>query len=147
MKVLFKNMLSGYIGNADEMIYYYDSRLDRILARRKPHIKPTAKNYTFGQIVKNLMGIRPSQAYKDDLISYSERCFNVGEFGNVRPIWNNLYMKIMFAMRDDYPHLDLLTLTREQILSLDLPCRTVGLSILAGYLPEVRNWQEFTGEI
>ncbi len=147
MKVLFKNMLSGYIGNADELVFYYDRRLGRILARRKPHRKPNAQNNAFGQIAKNLMGIKPSQAYKDDLISYSERCLHLGEFGGVRPIWNNLYMKIMYAMRDEYPNLDLLTLSREQIISLDLPCRTVGLSILAGYLPQVRNWQEFTGEI
>ncbi len=147
MKVIFKHMVSGFIGNADDMIYYYDPRLGRVLARRKPRVKATARNYAFGNTIKNIMSIHPSPAYKDDLMSYAERCYNTPLFKGVRPLWNNLYMKIMFAMQKDYPGMDLNTLSRADIIDLALPCRTVSNAVAAGYLPEVRNWQELTAAL
>jgi len=56
-------------------------------------------------------------------------------------------MKIMFAMQKDYPGMDLNTLSRADIIDLALPCRTVSNAVAAGYLPEVRNWQELTAAL
>jgi hypothetical protein len=147
MKVTFKHMIGGFTGSIDELVYYYDSRLRRVLARRKPKVKISLRHLEFGETAKNLMRINPSEKYKDDLRAYAERTYNLPEFGGVRPLWNNLYMRIMFAMKKDDPSLDLLNITRAYIELHDLPCRTVQRAIDAGYLPEVRDWQSLTHEL
>jgi hypothetical protein len=147
MKVFFKHMVSGYVGSADDMIYYYDPRVGRILARRNPHTKATEKNHAFGRTVQNLMDLKPSRFYIDDLLSYAERSYAAGMFNGMRPVWTNLYMKIMFAMARQDPHIDLLTLPRAEIVNQDLPCRSVARAVAAGLLPEVRNWHQLTAEM
>ena len=147
MKVYFKHMVSGYVGTADDMIYYYDPRLRRIVARRKPHPKPTEINHAFGRVIQNLTGLKPSRFYVDDLLCYAERSYSAGLFRGIRPLWTNLYVKLMFAMAKQYPHLDLATLTRAEIVNQDLPCRSVSRAVAAGLLPEVRNWHELTAEL
>ena len=147
MKVLFKQMIQGYIGNADDLIFYWDPRLQRILARRKPKMRITQNNLKFAAISKNLMALNPSERYKDDLRTYAERTYNVPEFGGVRPQWNNLYLRIMYRMKDVLPGMDLATLTREIIVAGDLPCVTVKRAVEEGFLPQVRGWDALTAEM
>lgn len=156
MKVYFQNMLAGYTGSADGMTYYYDRRLNRVLARRKPRVKINLNHLSFGETVKNLMRINPSPGFRDDLRTYAERTYKLPEFGGVRPIWNNLYFKIMFGLKTLDPvilgldpgiSIDLLTITRAYIELHDLPCRSVRRAVEAGLLPELRGYQELTREM
>ena len=147
MKVFFKHMLAGYTGSADGMTYYYDRRLNRVLARRKPRVKINLNHLSFGETVKNLMRVNPSPGFRDDLRTYAERTYNLPEFGGVRPIWNNLWLKIMFGLKALDPGLDLMTITRAYIELHDLPCRSVKRAVEAGLLPEVRGCQEPTREM
>jgi len=48
-------------------------------------------------------------------------------------------MKVMRATMKSYPDLDLKTLTREDIITMNLPCRSIYESISARYLEKVRD--------
>jgi len=147
MKVVFKQMVSGYTGSVDGIIFYWDPRLQRILARSKPKVRINQNHIDFGKIAKNLMGIKPAERYKDDLRTYAERTWKLPEFGGIRPLWNNLYLKIMYGMKKLDPSLDLETISRAQIQYHDLPCRTVRRAVEAGLLPPVRGYEELDSEL
>jgi hypothetical protein len=147
MKVVFKNMINGYVGLADDLIFYYHPRLNRILARRKPVSRLTAHKVYFGNVSRNLMSLDPSQDYVNDLKTYAERTYNVPEFGGIRPLWNNLYMKLMYGLKALYPDIDLLNLTRATIYAVNMPCITVKRAVEAGLLPPVRNYEQLTNSI
>jgi hypothetical protein len=147
MKVVFKQMVSGYTGSVDGIIFYWDPRLQRILARSKPKVRINQNHIDFGKIAKNLMGIKPAERYKDDLRTYAERTWKLPEFGRIRPLWNNLYLKIMYGLKKLDPSLDLETISRAQIQYHDLPCRSVRRSVEAGLLPPVRGYEELDSEL
>ncbi len=141
MKVIFKNLLHGYQGKADELVFYWDPRLQRILARRLPKVKINQHHLDFAATSRNLMSIRPSERYKDDLRTYAERTYNLPQFGGVRPLWNNLYMQVMYGLKAQNPDLDLQTISRAYIELHDLPCRSVARAVEAGLLPPVRGYE------
>ncbi len=147
MKVTFKNLIGGYTGCVDGIIFYWDPRLQRMLARAKPHVRIKSHHVSFGLTSRALMALAPSSAYRNDLRSYAERSYSLPEFKGVRPIWNNLYLKIMYGLKRLYPDLDLQSLTREDIVAFDLPCRSAKRAIEAGLLPQVRDWQKLTAEM
>ncbi len=147
MKVIFKNYLAGYTGTVDGIIFYWDPRLQRIVARSKPKMRALPVHKTFGDTVRNLMAIDVSPGYRADLRSYAERSYGLAEFKGIRPIWNNLYLKIMHGLKRIDPSLDLISLTRAEIVSRDLPCRTVKRAVAAGLLPKVRGWETLEQEL
>jgi hypothetical protein len=51
--------------------------------------------------------------------------------------WPNVYMKIMRALKAQYPEIDFMTLTREEVIERNLPCKTVAAAVEAGYLEKV----------
>ncbi|MDZ4181226.1 MAG: hypothetical protein U1B83_00005 [Candidatus Cloacimonadaceae bacterium] len=147
MKVIYKHMLSGYTGSADGMIYYWDSRLQRFMARRKPTVKISTNHTRFAAISRNISSLDPSPRYKDDLRTYAERTFKLPEFGGVRPIWNNLFHMMMHRMKKMLPSIDLTTITKGDIHYDYLPVITVRDAVDAGLLPPVRNYEELDNEI
>lgn len=56
-------------------------------------------------------------------------------------------MKIMRALKKQYPEIDFNTLTREDVLERDLPCRTVAAAVEAGYLEEVRGYEKLDSKL
>ena len=147
MKVIFKHLLQGYEGKADELVFYWDPRLQRILARRLPKVKISQHHLDFGATSRNLMAIRPSERYKDDLRTYAERTYNLPQFGGVRPLWNNLYMQVMYGLKAMNPDLDLQTISRAYIELHDLPCRSVARAVDAGLLPPVRGYEDLDASL
>ncbi len=53
--------------------------------------------------------------------------------------WPNVYMKIMRALKKQYPEIDFATLTREEVIERNLPCKTVAAAVEAGYLEKVQS--------
>ena len=96
----------------------------------------------------NLKLIQPSEGYKQNLRDYLLAYNSMKENQNKLMLtWNNLFLKLMFAMEKANPAVDLTALTREQIYVDDLPCKTVKNAIEAGFLPAVDCFQRFTREI
>jgi hypothetical protein len=112
-----------------------------IVARRYVYPKLSEQNSKTGAITANLFNINPSEGYKQDLREYI-RLYNATPMGEEKPLrtWNNLYLKLMYAMAKADPTVDLRTLTREEIYTRDLPCITVKLAVEAGLLVKVFEW-------
>jgi hypothetical protein len=61
--------------------------------------------------------------------------------------WVNLYLKLMREMAKQDSTIDLITLTREDIFTKDLPCISVKKAVEAGLLPKVYDWQHLDREM
>jgi hypothetical protein len=143
MKVLFKNLINGYTGMADDLVFYYHRKLNKVIVRRKPKTKINWTNIEFAAVAHNLKRIHPSQGYKDDFSVYCDQYSRLKE-NEFRPVpcWFNLYMILMYKMaKADPEHIDLKTITRDQIETNNLPCRSVKQAIEAGLLPPVRSYE------
>ncbi len=148
MKVRINKGIGGYSGTSDGAVYYYHPRLKQCLMRK--YVVPNNKKNTerTAAIMKNLKLIQPSDAYKQNfkayLFGYNELKENLD-----KPAlnWYNLYVRMLFAMQEQYPQVSLLTLSRVQIVAENLPCRTVRAAVEAGLLPEVTDYERLTQEI
>jgi len=144
MKVKYRKLLRSYQGKNDGMVYYYNSQLKKSLCRRYVYPKISQNNVHFAQINYNLKELNPSEGYRTDLKIYASIIkANKRKSGHI--CWNNIYRKLMFAMAKA-ENLDLATLTREDIYSQNLPCKTVKESIEAGYLTPITGYQTFIHE-
>jgi hypothetical protein len=141
MKVFFKNNIMAYSGKCDGLVYYYNSKLGRMMTRKWVTPKTSSQNILFSQISANLKALNLSESYKQDLRDYTIRYSTLKEF-QTKPClnWHSVFTKIMWAMKDALG-LDLTTITREQIETDNLPCRTVKQAVEAGYIPVVRNYE------
>jgi hypothetical protein len=148
MKVRYKKAMCGYSGTVDEAVYYYHSGMDENLMRKYVRPKISMSNQRLRDTMANLKQIAPSAGYrrnlKDYLLAYKSRKEHRGEH---LLTWNNLFLRLMFAMEKAYPEVFLTTLTREQIFAENLPCLTVRQAVEAGLLPQVEGYQRLTQEI
>ena len=145
MRAYFKNMLQAYRGTCDGLVYYYNPRLQRILVR--PHVKPrpTAQTRRFAAIASNLKALQPSAAFITDMTVYTD-IHNRRAGSRRRPEqilcnWYNTFMKLMYALQAKDPAVDLAYLSRAQIESNNLPCRSVKLAVEAGLLEAVPGYE------
>jgi hypothetical protein len=93
--------------------------------------------------------LHPTQGYKDDLHQYAIwlRRQRAHRYDGIL-VWNNLYSKIMFAMAKAMPEtVDLETITRAQIETANLPCRTVKQAVEADLIPRVVNYESLTHQL
>ncbi|MFO7660698.1 MAG: hypothetical protein R6V77_07280, partial [Candidatus Cloacimonadaceae bacterium] len=127
MKVKYNQRFKGYTGQADRMIYYFDSKSGATLARRMFKFKNHPGQPAFRSAQRQIYALNPDGAYiqnlKDYLIAYNALPEN--KFSPARS-WTNIYNKLMFAMQKALPgQVDLKTITRQQIETQNLPCRTL----------------------
>lgn len=144
MKVLFKHLIGGYTGKADDLCLYYNKYLNRVIIRRIPKVKLTQQHTDFALVSGQFRKLNISQAYKDDFKVYSDLYSRLRSVQN-NPIgnWYGLFVKMMYAMaKVDPEHIDLKTITRAQIETENLPCRSIKQAVEAGLIPSVRNYDK-----
>ncbi len=149
MKVRFQNMLQGYTGKADNLIFYRDSRTGNIYARRTFKFKKHPAHPGFRQAQKQIYALQPSEEYKYNLLDYCA-LYNALPENREKPLftWCQVYNKLMWAMQNALPgEVDLKTITRQQIEEEGLPCRTLKDAIEAGLLPEVDGYTRWDKQI
>ena len=148
MKAYVKLMLPGFTGNMDDVVIYYNSHLNKYIARRKVIPKYTPSNEIIKEIFSFAKRIELSEGYLDDCREYIFQ-FNRKNRRQNRAMntWPNVFMKVMRATMKSYPDLDLKTLTREEIIAMNLPCRSIYESINAGYLEKVRDYNKLVNII
>jgi hypothetical protein len=145
MKVHMKRNLAGYTGTSDEAIYYYNPKLKMTLMRPYVYPKLNHNNERITSVMANLKLINPSQGYRQNLTDYIYVYNQSREYGN-KPLaaWNNAWLKIMYAMQKAMPgQVDLRTLTRQQIVDEDLPCKTLRDAIDFGLLPSLPDYERW----
>jgi hypothetical protein len=145
MKATRAHLLGEFIGTLDDLIYYRSRFSGRLLVRRRWKCKNHPTHPRFRNVQQALYALNVSEGFKQDLRHYLYLFNRLPENENcgVRA-WNNLYLKMMYAMQKMMPEqVDLLCITRTQIEEQDLPCRTVARAIEAGLLPMVRDFSRF----
>ena len=159
MKVYYKNLIKAYSGEFDDLIYCYNPRLQCYYARHYSRRRQTAQNQLYANIAKNMKRLSPSPEYRQDLTNYvnaynSKKEYREHPFNN----WYNAFTKLMWKMSKTYAlngtpltdnsiPIDLSTLTREDIIENNLPCRTVKQAIEAELLPVVPGYEFYNNEI
>ena len=148
MKAQVKLMLPGFTGNMDDVVIYYNAHLNKYIARRKVMPKFTPSNEIVKEMYAFARRIELSEAYKNDCREYI-KLYNRKNRRNGRAMstWPNVFMKVMRATKNQYPELDFATLTREEVIERDLPCKTVAAAVEAGYLEKVTGYEKLTGKI
>jgi hypothetical protein len=141
MKVHYKKAICGYSGTTDEAVYYYHPQLNLSLVREYVRPKDSSATDRIKAVMANLKLIQPSAGYKQNLKDYLLQYNRLKDYQH-KPMltWNNLFVKMMFALEKAFPEVDLTTLARTQITELDLPCHSVKSAVEAGLLPEVDNY-------
>ena len=145
MKVLFKNLLNGYVGKTDDSVIYYNRALNRCIIRRKPHYVNHPAHPRFSDVAKNLKLLNPSIGYREDLKQYLIQ-YRKQHRDSKMLTWNNLWYKLMWAMSRRL-QIDLATLSYDEIYDLMLPCRTVKAAVEADLIPEVKGYEDLDQEI
>ncbi|HQH50005.1 MAG TPA: hypothetical protein PLA08_01205 [Candidatus Cloacimonadota bacterium] len=142
MKAKLKVLLPGFTGNMDDVVIYYNSRLNKYIARRKVTPKFTPDSSIVREIHAFRRRIKVSVAYLDDCREYI-RLFNqkFRRQGRAMSTWPNVYMKVMRATAKKYPELDFKTLTREEVIQQNLPCKTIADAVTAGFLEQVPGYE------
>jgi hypothetical protein len=145
VKAKLKVMLPGFTGNMDDVVIYYNAKLNKYIARRKVKPKFTPDNSIVMEIHAFRRRIRVTDAYLDDCREYI-RLLNqkFRKQGRAMSTWPNVYMKIMRALKNNYPEINFKTLTREEIVSGQLPCRTIADAVRVGYLEVVPGFERLT---
>ena len=142
MKVYFKNMLQGYRGTCDGLIYFYNPRLNRILVRQYVKPRPNHNNRRFAAIARKLKAIAPSEAFKTDLSVYTDiYSRRLRRNGASLSNWYNAYIKLMYALQAAEPSVDLEFIERVHIEANDYPCRSVKRAVEAGLLDSVPGYE------
>ncbi|MDD3562956.1 MAG: hypothetical protein PHR32_04690 [Candidatus Cloacimonetes bacterium] len=143
MKAQVKLMLPGFAGNMDDVVIYYNAHLNKYIARRKVMPKFTPSNEIVKEIYAFARRIELSDAYKADCREYIKLYNRKNRRkGRAMSTWPNVFMKVMRATKKQYPELDFKTLTREELVTMQLPCRNIVSSIEAGYLEKIPGYKE-----
>lgn len=142
MKAQLKVMLPGFTGNMDDVVIYYNAHLNKYIARRKVMPKFTPSNEIVKEIYAFARRIELSEAYKNDCREYIKLYNRKNRrHGRAMSTWPNVFMKVMRAMKKQYPELDFKTLTREEVETMCLPCICIAESVRAGFLEKVPNYE------
>lgn len=138
MKAKLKVLLPGFTGNMDDVVIYYNAKLNKYIARKKVMPKFTPDNSIVKEIHAFRRRIHVTEAYLNDCREYI-RLFNqkFRRQGRAMSTWPNVYMKVMRATRKQFPEIDFKTLTRQDVLDLNLPCKTIADAVRSGYLEQV----------
>jgi len=155
MKIRFNYGISTYSGTVDRMVYqaWYNFRL--CLGRKFVYPTLTANNHLRGAIGKNLRSVMTSASveYIADLKTYCQRNkqFNKSrylEFLRPMPGPVAIFVKMMYAWFDTDPeHIDLSTVTVDDIVTKDADVRTLKRAVEAGFIPHIPVYEDLTSDI
>lgn len=128
-------------GKAGELVYCFNRRTGKMYAKSYTYPTITDNNRKMGSVAKNLFSIKVSEDYKYDCRTYAY-LYSTSDKNRGVNIWNwsNCYLHLMYAMAKQMPELDLSTLTKEEIYSLDLPCISIKRAVEAGLLAVVKDY-------
>lgn len=145
MKARVKLALPGYTGNMDDMVIYYNSVLNCLIARKKVIPRFTPNNQDVKSAFALAKRIELSDAFLADCRTYI-RAYNQKNRRHHRALtsWPAVWMKLIKSMLQAYPGMDIDQLTREAIISNDLPCRSIAAAVQAGCLEPVHGAEKLT---
>ena len=148
MKATVKLALPGFTGNMDDLVIYYNSKLNKLIAKKKGTSNFVPDNTITKEIYAFARRIDLSADYKNDCDKYIN-AYNSKNRRNGKAMssWPSVWMKVMRAQKKLLPELDLNTLTREQAIEANLGCISVAKAVDSGFLEKVQGHQKLTNQI
>ena len=149
MKATRANLLGEFTGKLDGLIYYRSRHTGKLYVRKCFSFQNHPRHAPYAAIQSNIFKVKPSPGYINDLKHYL-LLYNLLPIADYKPLnsWNNLYVKLMFAMQKADPAgIDLAVITREEIIQRNLPCRTVKAAIDAGLIVPVSGYERLVRDI
>ena len=147
MKVKYKELLRSYRGKMDGLVYYYHPYLRRCIAREYVKPRPTENNRRLGAVSANLRALEPAWEFRQDLKVYRSLLLqHPGTEHYTRGNQWSLFTRLMWS-QCRAAGLDPEFITRAQIETVELPCRSVKAAVEAGLLPEVPGYELLTREM
>ncbi len=147
MKVTTQYGVKGLNGKVDGIVYYTIPHCDVVVGRRVPaKFTESEQHNDYRLIAGNLEKIKPSQAFKDDFKIYTALYKEYPDADNKVASWYNLYIRMMWDMQKA-GLADLKTITRDQIIAEDQPCKSVCAAVEAGLLLPVLHYQTLNHSI
>ena len=145
MKAKVKLTIPGFAGNMDDMVIYYNSKLNCFIARKKPQVKSKIDSSFGRNIFAFARRIGLSEAYKADCALYI-KAYNSKNRSKGRAYisWPALWMKRMRAQARALPDLDIKELTREEAIAQNLNCISIAHAVEAGYTERVKGYEKLT---
>ena len=148
MRATFTYGIGAYSGKLDGVVFCRYRREGLVNVRKYTYPTLTESNHKLGGTTANLHGIKPSEGYKNDMRTYLSRYNTLRENeGKYVRSWVNMYLKLMREMAKRDGSIDLLSLSREEIFTRDLPCISVARAVDAGLLPVVYDYGRLNREI
>jgi hypothetical protein len=148
MRAKFTGGIGSYSGKLDGVVFCHYRREGMVLVRKYRYPTLTENNHKLGNTTANLHSIKPSDGYKNDMRTYLGRYNTLRENeGKYVRSWVNMYLKLMREMARRDASIDLLSLSREEIYSRDLPCISIKRAVEAGLLPEVYDYTHLDREL
>jgi hypothetical protein len=140
MKVKFKGSIRGMrgINRKEDLVYCNYNKGQLNVVRTLPKREATEQNVAFGKITTNLhnLYITISPEYKRNMSIYAIFLSQLpGVFR--KPSGYALFIRMMWALRNRYPEIDLETITREDILNNEYPIRSVVEAMQSGVLTHI----------
>lgn len=149
MKVYLKNMVQGFTGSVDGLIYYTDKRTGKVYVRKAFTFKDHPGQPTFREVQRQIYLLYPTKAYQFELKDYCSYYNNLQENSN-KPVfsWCHIFNKLMWNMQKKFPEtVDLRQITREIVYKEQLPCISLRAAIEAGLLPMVEGYERWEAKI
>ena len=142
MKAKLKALLPGFTGNMDDVVVYYNSKLNKMIVRRKVKPKRCVSTAHTTLIFALARRIGLSAAWHQDCQRYID-FYNAKnrKQGRALASWPAVWLKLMTAQTKARPDLDFAVLSRQELMQLDLPCLSIAGSVEAGFLEPVMGWQ------
>ncbi len=149
MRLSLLPLITGLSGRLGKLVFCIEKKSGACWTRL--YVKPeiTEHNHEIGSAAKNLSTIyhQVNEGYMDDLKDYVDR-FNL-EYLEHKGYMKTFpcFMKMMYAMKRKHPSVNLKTLTIDQIMSEDLPVRSIREAVEHELLPVVKRYQELNVSI
>lgn len=155
MKVKFSNGVSSYSGKLDEVVFtsWYQGRL--CIVRKYSYPSLGANNSLMGAIIRNLNQIfdQANPLYREDFKTYAkqngkENLPKANANLHQMPSARALFVKCMWMWHKSDPgHVDLETISLDDIISMESPVCSVVKCVNAGFLKKVRNYANLNHQI
>ncbi len=152
MKPLFRHSVRGFkgINRKEDLVYCEYNNGELILARTLPKRKPTTQNVEMGKITRNLHKLYESVSaeYKRDLATYALLLQSKHPTkGKIAIRAYGLFSKMLWTLKKQQPEIDLLTITRQEIITYQYPVRSVMEAMQEELLLEIEEANMLTHEI
>jgi hypothetical protein len=145
----------GYLsGKMDQSVYYPAPGENFSVVRKLVYPTLTANNHNKGAIMKNLrlLWLDCDPGYVADGVLYASRYYSENKsLPNLQiPVNNSFgnFVRMLWAWyKEDPLHIDLLTVTVADIVTMDADIRTWSRAIGAGYLPGIDLFSDLDNDI